>query len=153
MLDDPSLSRQWVARRLQRALTVERWGAPARAGLAHIGGTPGHLLAEQADASRRRADHLETLIHEIGAEPYPSSGIGAPVARTVTRLLATVSARLGERLAHNLAEHTLSEYQSLEGFVQDAAGVPRDLHRRITPLHQEVAHELERLARRHRSPR
>lgn len=145
MLDEPSLSRQWVARRLQRALTVERWFGPARAGLARCGGHHGRLLAEQADCSRARAARIEQLIDGIGAVPYPSWGVGAPLTRATTSVLGLTSTALSRRLGRLIAEHTLSEYQSLEAFVQNAAGVPADLFEAILPLHRETAGELAAL--------
>jgi len=146
MLDEPVLSRQWVARRLQRALTVERWSGPARAGLSRCGGHTGRLLAAQADASRQRAARIEHLIDEIGAVPYPIWGVGAPLTRTATSVVGLLSIALSARLGRLLAEHTLSEYQALEAFVQDAAGVPADLFEQITPLQAESARELAALA-------
>ncbi|MGD8328768.1 MAG: hypothetical protein PVJ49_04980 [Acidobacteriota bacterium] len=136
------MSRQWVARRLQRALTVERWSGPARAGLSRCGGHTGRLLATQADASRLRAKRLELLIDEIGAVPYPTWGVGAPLTRAATSVVGLLSVTLAGRLGRLLAEHTLSEYRALESFVQDAAGVPAELFEQIVPLQAESAHEL-----------
>lgn len=143
MLDDPSLSRQWVARRLQRALTVERWCGPARAGLAR--GRWRQLLSAHASASRRRAAQLEELIRAVGSEPYGSWGVGAPLTRAAATLPALVSNRLSGRIARLIAEHTLSEYRALQALVEDAAGVPGGLVDRIRPLAVEAALELEML--------
>jgi len=146
LFDEPSISRQWVARRLQRALTVERWGGPARDGLSRIGGDEGLILAEQGRSAHKRALTLEGLIREIGAEPYPSWGIGAPTTRLAGGLLGSTSRALSRRLAHLIAEHTLSEYHTLEALVQDAPGVPPGLVERVTPMREQSLREFEALA-------
>lgn len=143
MLDDPSHSRQWVARRLQRALTVERWAAPARAGLARR--DEAGVLAAQAQASARRAVQLEALIRDLGSVPYRSHGVGAPFARAATALLGALSGRLAARVARRIAEHTLAEYRALQAFAEDAPGVPAGLTARIAPLQQEALVELREL--------
>ena len=79
IFEEPSLSRQWVVRRLQRALTVERWAGPARDGLAHGAET----LRGHGTTSAGRAEILESLIRDVGSEPYPSYGIAAPVTRSI----------------------------------------------------------------------
>jgi hypothetical protein len=143
MLDDPAHSRQWVARRLQRALTVERWAAPARAGLARR--DQDRVLAAQARASQDRAVQLQALIRDVGSVPYPSHGVGAPLARAAARLLAALSRRLAARLARRIAEHTLAEYRALQAFVEDAPGVPEGLAARVAPLQQQALTELQQL--------
>ena len=92
IFDEPSISRQWVARRLQRALTVERWGGPARTGLSRLGGEAGRLLLEHGQTAGKRAQTLESLIRDVGAEPYFSVGIGAPTTRFATALLGRTKA-------------------------------------------------------------
>jgi len=144
---EPSISRQWVARRLQRALTVERWGGPARTGLSHLRGEGGRLLLAHGRTAGKRAQTLELLIREVGAEPYFAFGIGAPTTRFTTALLGRTSGYLAHRLATLIAEHTLSEYRALEAFVQDAPGVPADIFDRVTPMRAQSADELEALAR------
>ena len=146
MLDEPSLSRQWVARRLQRALTVERWGGPARCGLARVGGETGQLLSGHGDSSRTRAAALEELIREVGSEPYPSWGIGAPTTKFAAAVLGSTSGYLSKRLAHIIAEYTLSEYRALGAFVEDALGVPADLGTHVAPLYEQSSREFESLA-------
>lgn len=143
MLDDPAHSRQWVARRLQRALTVERWGAPARAGLARA--DRGDVLAAQARAAEQRAAELQALIRDVGSVPYPSHGIGAPLARAATALLGALSRSLSARAARRIAEHTLAEYRALQAFVEGAPGVAPELSTRIAPLHRQAAAELQEL--------
>lgn len=146
IFDEPSISRQWVARRLQRALTVERWGGPARTGLSRLRGDRGRLLLEHGQAAGKRAQTLESLIREVGAEPYFALGIGAPTTRFAAALLGRTSGYLAHRLATLIAEHTLSEYRGLEAFVQDAPGVPADIFDRVISMRAQSAHELEALA-------
>ena len=147
IFDEPSISRQWVARRLQRALTVERWGGPARTGLSRVAGKEGRLLVEQGKSAEERTRVLESLIRDVGAEPYSTLGIGAPTTRFITALLGRTSGYLTRRLANLIAEHTLSEYRSLEALVENAPGVPADLLDRVTPMRAQSAEELEALAR------
>ncbi len=146
IFDEPSISRQWVARRLQRALTVERWGGPARTGLSHLGGEAGRLLLEHGQAAGKRAQTLESLIRDVGAEPYYAVGIGAPTTRFATALLGRTNGYLAHRLATLIATHTQSEYCALEAFVQDAPGVSADIFDRVTPMRAQCVHELEALA-------
>ncbi len=145
MLDDPTLSRQWVARRLQRALSVERWGAPLRAGLA--GGKDGvhRILAVQAAASEARAQRLVDLIQVLGSEPYSAVGVSTPLTRAAGRTLAAVSRGLANHAAAWLAEHTLSEYETLKAFVEDAPGIPAEISYGLAPLHREVVAEARAL--------
>lgn len=146
MLDEPSLSRQWVARRLQRALSVERWGAPLRAGLARTGGERGRTLGEHGENAAQRARALEALIRSIGSEPYGSWGVGAPLTRAAATLVARTSTTVTRRVSLLMAEHTLSEYSALEALVQKAPGVPEDLFDALTPMHDESEREFRQLA-------
>lgn len=145
MLDEPSLSRQWVARRLQRALSVERWGAPLRVGLARVGGEGGRTLSNHGDTAARRARVLEELIREVGAEPYGAWSVGAHLTRAAASLVGHGSTGASRRIALLMAEHTLSEYRALEALVQEAPGVPADLHDAVTPMIDESARELREL--------
>ncbi len=145
IFDEPSISRQWVARRLQRALTVERWGSPARTGLSRLGGEAGQLLLEHGQTAGQRAQTLESLIRDIGAEPYFALGIGAPTTRFATALLGRTSSYLAHRLATLIAAHTQSEYRALEAFVQDAPGVSADIFDRVTPMRAQSVDEFEAL--------
>lgn len=146
MLDEPSLSRQWVARRLQRALSVERWGAPLRVGLARVGGERGSTLSNHGSAAARRALALEELIREVGAEPYAEWSVGARLTRAASSLVGRGSTAASRRIALLMAEHTLSEYRTLEALVQEAPGVPADLLDAVTPMYDECARELKELA-------
>jgi len=144
MLDDPAHSRQWVARRLQRALSMERWGAPLRTGLAHGKDGPHRILAAHAAAAEERIRRLVDLIRLLGSEPYATLG-GTPFARTAGNALAVVSRSLADRAADWLATHTLGEYEALEAFVDAAPGIPSDIVNAIAPLHQEVVDEAKSL--------
>jgi hypothetical protein len=146
MLDEPTLSRQWVARRLQRALSVERWGAPLRSGLSRVGGAPGDTLRGHGETAANRARILEDLIREIGSEPYGSWGIGAKVTRAAASLVGHSSSAATRRIALLMAEHTMSEYRALEAVVQESPGVSFDLLTTVTPLRDESAREFAELA-------
>ena len=146
MLDEPSLSRQWVARRLQRALSVERWCGPLRLGFARSAGHTGQVLDKHGTNAAQRAARLEALIRNVGSEPYSSRGIGARTARLGGRLLPLLSSRLTLRAAGLVAEHTLSEYEALEAFVRDAPGIDAELAETILPMHAQVASELAELS-------
>jgi len=146
MLDEPSLSRQWVARRLQRALSVERWGAPLRLGLARVGGDHGRTLSNHGDTAARRARVLEELIRDVGAEPYSSWGVGARLTRAAASLVGHGSTAASRRIAMLMAEHTVSEYRTLEALVQEAPGVPTELLDAVAPMSAESAREFRELA-------
>ena len=145
MLDEPSLSRQWVARRLQRALSVERWCGPLREGFARNPSDSGEILRAHGASAADRAHKLESLIREMGGEPYGSWGLGANTARFGGRLVPLLSLRLTRHAAMLIAEHTLSEYQALDAIVQGAAGIDNTLSEAIEPMGTQVASELEEL--------
>lgn len=145
MLEDPSLSRQWVARRLQRALSLEYWGGAARRGLARSRGSLGPLMAAHAASSASRANDLEAMIRKIGSTPYPSWGLGARLTPPVIGGFARLGAALAGRLARVLAEHTLSEYRTLEAFIEDAPGVAPEIGQRVAPMRTQAAAELTAL--------
>ncbi len=145
MLDDPALSRQWVARRLQRALSVELWGAPLRVGLAGGKDGPHRILAVHAAAAEARAQRLVEPIRLLGSEPYSALGVSPPLTRAAGRALAAVSRGMADRTAEWLAEHTLSEYEALNAFVEDAPGIPAEIAYAIVPLQQQVLEEARSL--------
>ncbi len=147
MLDEPSLSRQWVARRLQRALSVERWCGPLREGFARSPSKTGEILRTHGASAADRALRLESLIREIGGEPYGSWGLGAKTARFGGRLVPMLSLGLTRRAARLVAEHTLAEYEALDAIVQDAPGIDGMLAEAIEPMGTQVASELEELGR------
>ena len=92
-----------------------------------------------------RAQRLVELIRLLGSEPYSSVGASEPVTRASGRVLATISRRLADQAAAWLAEHTLSEYEALEAFVDDAPGIPSEIVYGIAPLYQEVVEEARSL--------
>ena len=142
MLDDASLSRQWVARRLQHALTMERWWAPLRHGLARRATTAqGQEAAEQALSSQQRAEELSQIIRSLGSEPYRSFGIGAPLARAAGWLVATFSPRLATWMGRHLVEHSWAEYEALAAFVEGATGVPAELAGAVAELRDDAARD------------
>ncbi len=145
MLDEPSLSRQWVTRRLQRALSVERWCWALREGFARKPGRTGQILREHSDNSESRALRLESMIREAGSEPYGTSGLGFKAARLGGSILAHLSLRLMYQAAELVAEHTLSEYVTLAAFLQDAPGIDKALPEAIEPMHLQALAELEEL--------
>ncbi len=145
MLDEPSLSRQWVARRLQRALSVERWCGPLREGFGRSPSNTGNILRTHGGRAAERALRLEALIREMGGEPYGSSGLGAKMARFGGRLVPLLSLRLTRHAAMLIAEHTLSEYEALDAIVQAAAGIDSTVSEAIEPLGAQVASEFEEL--------
>lgn len=147
MLDEPSLSRQWVARRLQRALSVERWCGSLREGFARNPAKTGKILLKHATSAKIRALRLESLIRETGSEPYGSWGLGFTTARFGGWLLARLNLGLMRRAAKLVAEHTLSEYETLEAFVQDAPGIDNALSEAIEPMHAQLGSELDELGR------
>jgi hypothetical protein len=141
IFEEPSLSRQWVVRRLQRALTVERWAGPARDGLAH----GADRLRPHGQTSADRAELLESLIREVGSEPYPSYGIAAPMTRFATGIVGRLCPPLARRAGCFLATYTMAEYRALTAFVEGAPGVPGDLMDRVTPLEAQTRGEFDDL--------
>ena len=89
---------------------------------------------------------LEELIRDVGAEPYGSWGIGAPLTRTAAALVGHGSTAASRRIAMLMAEHTLSEYRTLEALVQEAPGVPAELLDAVVPMCDELAREFQELA-------
>ncbi len=146
MLDEPTLSRQWVARRLQRALSVERWGAPLRQGLSYAGGSRGSTLGDHGERASRRADVLEALIREVGAEPYGSLGIAPRLTRAAAAIVGRTSSAATRKIALLMAEHTMSEYRALTALVQDAPGIGFDLLEAVRPMSEETAREFAEIS-------
>jgi hypothetical protein len=114
--------------------------------LSQLGGEAGRLLLKQGQTAGKRAQTLESLIREVGSEPYFAVGIGAPTTRFAAALLGRTSSYLTRRLATLIAEHTESEYRALEALVQDAPGVSADIFDRVTPMRAQSVYELEMLA-------
>jgi len=106
-------------------------------------------MAEHAAHSAARRRELEALIRDIGSQPYPSWGIGARLTPPLTGCVAMVSLRVATRVATTLAEHTLSEYRTLEAFVEDAPGVATEIRRRVGPMQEQAVSELAALRQVH----
>ena len=147
IFDEPSISRQWVARRLQRALSIERWGGAVRGGFASLPDPTGALLGKHADAAASRASRIYDLIEAIGAKPYGHVAFGGSLVRGAARLFATVGRPPARKLAHMLAEHTLSEYENLGALTTDAPGVSVEIAAAIVPLQDQVLEEFRELDR------
>ena len=146
MLDEPSISRQWVARRLQRALSMERWCGALREGFGQKQDRTGQILRAHSGNAESRALRLESMIRETGSEPYGSWGLGfKATARLGGSALAHLSLRLMYQAAELIAEHTLSEYVNLMAFLEDATGIDRALPEAIKPMHLQALVELEEL--------
>ena len=142
MLDDPGLSRQWILRRLQRALTLDRAGAALHRGIASTGRGPVAVaVARRAVHAEGRADALTEAIGRIGAVPYSSVGLARAVCRLGGAALGLLGARVWSPVVRRLGDHTLAEYESLAAFVNDAPGVPADLSTTVRPLVESIADE------------
>lgn len=124
MLDDPGHLRQWLARRAQQALTLERWGEGFRRGLARLEPPFGPALQSGAREARRRRQRLETLLGDLDVPPYGSLGLAARLGRLAGSLLARLSSRGGRAAADRLVEHTLAEYTSLVALTEDSPRTP-----------------------------
>lgn len=146
MLDEPTLSRQWVVRRLQRLRAAELWGAPFRGGMATRMAPPeGSALGRQAAAARDRAHHLARLIQQLGSVPYGASRLARSLGTPAGWLLAAVAPGTARAAVRRLARHLLAEYASLEGLAESVPGIPGAVADRIRWLRRAVAAELEGL--------
>ena len=145
IFDEPSISRQWVARRLQRALSIERWGGAVRGGFGAIPGAPGVLLARHADQAAGRAAVIYEQIESIGATPYGHITLLASLTRGAAGLFARVGRPFARKLALMLAEHTLSEYENLGALAEGAPGVPPEIAVALAPLQALALEELREL--------
>ena len=148
MLDDPGLSRQWVLRRLQRALTLDLAAGAYRRGLRRFARqTDGAFLRRFETAAADRCETARTMIRELGSTPYSSVGL----ARLAARLGGTVSAAVGafawRPLLRRLVDETVAEYDALAAFLDDAVGVPTGLAERIRVHEDEIRAEAEWLRR------
>lgn len=142
MLDDPGHLRQWLARRLQRALTLERWGEGLRRGLGRQGPPWEAVLREGAVASARRRRRLHRLLRQLDVPPYGSLGLASPLGRLLGSLLALISSRGARAATARLLEHTLAEYTTLTALVKDSPGlaevVTEDVRRLLGSARREA---------------
>ncbi len=135
MLDEPSLSRQWIVRRLQRALSMEYRHAPLWEGMAARIGAPWDSVARQsAGSARERARAIAEIIDGLGSSPYPTFGFAQPLCSAAGLLLGLVSRRAALSTSRRASSHALAEYVGLAALADGAEGVPEDLFDAVTPL-------------------
>lgn len=147
MLDNPDLSRQWVLRRLQRALTLDLAAAAWQGGIATTAGATHRAgVRSLAEHAQQRTVVLRRLISELGSEPYSSIGLARAAARIGGLLTGIVGRWAWQPFVRQLAEHTLSEYDVLRAFVDGANGVEIDLQPHVAPLLASAQQGMETLA-------
>lgn len=135
MLDEPSLSRQWVVRRLQRAYMVDRWGGAFRSGLVRSAPSESAAaLRSHAEAAHRRAETVRAAIHEMGSVPYASLGVLRFLSGLGGRLLGRLTPNLALRHLVRISRFTLGEYDALVALSDEAPGVPDSLAERLRSL-------------------
>lgn len=133
--DHPDLSRQWVLRRLQRALTTDLAAAAMLRGLATSVARPDRpFLGGLASGAAGRAGKLRELIIELGSLPYSSIGLSQRLSTVGGYALGWTGAALWRPCIRRLAAHMLSEYDLLVGLVDGAGGVDPRLAERLRPL-------------------
>lgn len=139
MLDEPSLSRQWVLRRMQQCLTTELAAHAFAAGLAASAGSP-HTsgLRELEACSARRVDLLERSIRGEGGAPYSSVGLARATSRLGGRVMGLLGAWSWRPILDRVLEHAAGELDALAGFAATADGIDPDLADRLRPLAAEV---------------
>jgi hypothetical protein len=135
IFDEPSISRQWVLRRLQRALTTDLAAAAFQSGISRTCRRDRRAqVAALAAAGQARADTVRTLIESEGSVPYQSIGMARLGARVGGTLVGIVGAWVWGPVLRRLAEHLLQEYDLLIAFIRDAPGVSPALAARAEPL-------------------
>ena len=146
LLKHPNHSRQWVLRRLQRALTLDLAAAAFEHGIARATRTARRsTIAGVAAGTAERASVVSSLIGELGSAPYSSIGLARGCAQTGGVLLGWIGPWAWRPALTRLAEHTLSEYDVLVALVDGAAGIDVDLVPRLKPLLESANHGLESL--------
>jgi hypothetical protein len=140
LFDEPSISRQWVLRRLQQVLTTDLAAGAFARGLGRFCAAAERPLAtELAVGAETRAATVRELILDEGGTPYQSIGL----ARACSRLGGTVAGPLalvwrpGLRL---LATHTLQEYETLVAHLRTAPGISAGLAAKAEPLFRSAQH-------------
>jgi len=146
IFDEPSISRQWVLRRLQQVLTTDLAAAAFERGLGRSCSRPNSdLLVELAAAAAHRAEIVRALILGEGGTPYQSIGFARAASYFGGLVLGPFSLvwRPGVRM---LAEHTMQEYDTLVAHLRTAPGVSPDLAPQAEPLFAsaERGHEVLR---------
>jgi len=134
LFDEPSISRQWVLRRLQKALTTDLAAAAFQAGLSRsCSSSDRELLGELAEAAETRAGAVREMIVYEGGTPYQSIGLARACSRVGGLLLGPL-AFVWRPALRLLAEHTLQEYDALVAHVLTAPGISDRLPPRAGPL-------------------
>ncbi len=144
LFDEPSISRQWVLRRLQKALTTDLAAGAFQRGLGRsCPRADRELLATLAEGAETRATAVREMIVGEGGAPYQSIGLARACSHAGGTLLGplTFAWRPGMRL---LAEHMLQEYDALVAQVRTAPGVSDALTPSAEPLLESArsAHEM-----------
>lgn len=135
MLDEPSLSRQWIVRRLQRALGMEQRHASLWAGMAGRAGKRwDSVVRASSESAAARAATLVAAIEELGSAPYPTVRIAGSLWSAAGWLLGTASRRAAVYTSRRAAAHALAEYVALSALVDGAAGVPESFIETVSPL-------------------
>lgn len=143
ILQHPDISRQWVLRRLQKALTIDLALASFQEGVARAAGrAEGAPIAEMARDTAARSAVLDSLIRELGSEPYSSVGLARGASRLGGRLLGVLRTPTRSALLR-LTEEIMSEYDVLVAFVDGAPGVEPGLERRLRPLADSARRQYE----------
>ena len=146
LFDHPDLSRQWVLRRLQRALTADLAAAALLSGLAaSVRKRHRPLLTDLASGAAARAARLREVIIELGSAPYSSIGLGRRLSMVGGFALGWTGAAVWRPCIRHLVAHMLSEYDLLIGLTDGAEGVSSRLVERLRPLLVSAQHQNESL--------
>lgn len=134
LFDDPGHSRQWVLRRLQRALTLDLAAAALMRGISATARADAKTARLAALAAQSRADGVRGIITGLGSVPYSSVGLARAAASTGGRLLGLLGSWSWRYPTRRLAEHTYSEYDLLRAFIEGSTGVDQELAAEVAPL-------------------
>jgi hypothetical protein len=135
MLDEPSLSRQWIVRRLQRALSMDLRHASLWGGMSgRIRGPWDSVIRASGESAATRAATLAAAIEELGSVPYPTVGITGSLCSAAGWLLGTTSHRAALYTSRRAASQALAEYGALVALVDGAVGVPESFIETVSPL-------------------
>lgn len=145
MLDEPSLSRQWLARRLQRALMLDTCGAALRRGIGRGAGIDDGVVDVHAASAEHRAATVAATIRTVGSEPYSSLRVSSWLATMAGRTLGLLGPWAWRSLLQRLADHTLSEYDALTALADGAPEAPEGLAGRLHSLVPTIEAEVESL--------
>lgn len=148
MLQDPALSRQWILRRLQKALTADLAILSLVTGLERSAGDDwAPMLALARESLHSRAALEEGLIRREGGMPYSSVGLARRASRLGGRLLGVLGARAWRPLLVRLTEHSYAELDALVAFTRGAPGISEQMAGDLAPEVERSRQILERLRR------